>query len=83
MQGILYLIRPACLSGINRFKIENSEEHIITNIEKDSELFCVYGDVRNSTQTEQALIRKFDKHFVRITDRIYEGNIHTMIDVFS
>lgn len=60
MHGMLYLIRPACLCGINRFKIGYSEEHVITNIEKDSELFCVYGNLENGTQTEQALIDKFD-----------------------
>ena len=82
MQGMLYLIRPACLSGINRFKIGYSHDHVVANIEKDSELFCVQGNLHNGTQIEQALIDMFNDKFVRITDRIYEGNIHTMIDVF-
>ena len=79
---MLYLIRPACLSGINRFKIGYSDEHVVANIEKDSELFCAHGNLENGTQIEQVLIDKFDKKFVRITERIYEGNIQTMIDVF-
>ena len=79
---MLYLIRPACLSGINRFKIGYSDEHVVAHIEKDSELFCVQGNLENGTQIEQALIDKFNKQFIRITDQIYEGNIQTMIDVF-
>lgn len=82
MKGMLYLIRPACLSGINRFKIGYSDEHVVANIEKDSELFCVQGNLENGAQTEQMLKDRFDEKFVRITDRIYEGNIQTMIDVF-
>lgn len=79
---MLYLVRPACLSGINRFEIGRS---VTNKLPKKTEVLCAYGHLEHDTEIhlEKALIHKLDQRFVRITDRIYEGDLNAIVDVFS
>ena len=85
--GIVYLICPGYLKGLNRYKIGCSQHDNVSRVSsygKDTVVFSIQGGLSNYQEVEQAIIKAFDEHFTVVSGReYYEGDIHRMKELFN
>lgn len=85
--GIVYLICPGYLKGLNRYKIGCSQHDNVSRVNsygKDTVVFSIQGGLSNYQEVEQAIIKAFNEHFTVVSGReYYEGDIHRMKELFN
>lgn len=85
--GIVYLICPGYLKGLNRYKIGCSKHDNVSRVSsygKDTVVFSIQGGLSNYQKVEQAIIKAFNEHFTVVSGReYYEGDIHQMKELFD
>jgi hypothetical protein len=85
--GIVYLICPGYLKGLNRYKIGCSQHDNVSRVSsygKDTVVFSIQGGLSNYQEVEQAIIKAFNEHFTVVSGReYYEGDIHQMKELFN